>query len=92
MPEHAVALWAAAARGDWNEARAVREKPYPLAVAIYRDPRGGRATARLKACPKLLGRLTCDAVHPPRLSATSSEQHALKQALQVAGYLAGQGN
>jgi 4-hydroxy-tetrahydrodipicolinate synthase len=65
---------------------------YPLAVAIYRDPPGGRATARLKACLKLLGRLACDAVRPPHLSATSSEQHALEQALQLAGYLADPGN
>jgi 4-hydroxy-tetrahydrodipicolinate synthase len=77
VPELVVALWAAAARGDWNEARAVDEKLYPLAVAIYREPPGGQATARLKACLKLLGRLT----RPPQLSATSSEQHALKQAL-----------
>jgi len=92
VPELVVALWAAAAQGDWNEARAVHEKLYPLAVAIYRDPPGGRATARLKACLKLLGRLACDAVRPPQLSATSSEQHALKKALQVAGYVADRSN
>ena len=92
VPELVVALWAAAARGDWNEARAVHEKLYPLAVAIYRDPPGGRAAARLKACLKLLGRLACDAVRPPHLSVTPSERHALTQALQLAGYLADRDN
>ena len=92
VPELVVALWAAAARGDWNTARAEHEKLYPLAVAIYRDAPGGRAAARLKACLKLLGRLACDVVRPPQLSVTSSEQHALRQALQVAGYLADRSN
>ena len=92
VPELVVALWNAATRGDWNEARAVHEKLYPLAVAIYRSPPGGRATARLKACLKLLGRLACDAVRPPQLPLTANEERSLEQALRIAGYLAGGGN
>lgn len=87
VPELVVSLWSAAEAGDWGRARAVHEKLYPLAVAIYRDVPGGRAVARLKACLKLLGRLTCDTVRPPQLPVTPTEQHALELALRTAGYL-----
>ncbi|MGY4286118.1 dihydrodipicolinate synthase/N-acetylneuraminate lyase [Bradyrhizobium sp. LM2.7] len=50
VPELVVSLWNAAEAGDWEQARAVHEKLYPLAVAIYGDAPGGRATLRLKAC------------------------------------------
>jgi hypothetical protein len=49
--------------------------------------REGGAIARLKACLRLLGRLTCDAVRPPQLPVTPTEQHALELALRTAGYL-----
>ncbi|WP_245471201.1 dihydrodipicolinate synthase family protein [Bradyrhizobium genosp. SA-3] len=65
VPELVVSLWIAAEAGDWQRARAVHDKLYPLAAAIYRDPPGGRTTVRLKACLKLLGCLSCDAVRPP---------------------------
>ena len=87
VPELVVSLWDAAEAGDWARARAAHEKLYPLAVAIYRDAPGGRATARLKACLKLLGRLSCDAVRPPQPSATPNESRALEQALRIAGAL-----
>lgn len=86
VPELVVSLWKAAEAGDWGEARAAHENLYPLAVAIYRDAPGGRAAARLKACLRLLGRLTCDAVRPPLLPVTPIEQHALVLALHRAGY------
>ncbi|MDA9443698.1 dihydrodipicolinate synthetase [Bradyrhizobium sp. CCBAU 51745] len=87
VPELVVSLWDAAEAGDWARARAAHEKLYPLAVAIYRNAPGGRATARLKACLKLLGRLSCDAVRPPQPSATPNESRALEQALRIAGAL-----
>jgi 4-hydroxy-tetrahydrodipicolinate synthase len=65
----------------------VHEKLYPLSVAVYRDAPGGRATARLKACLKLLGRLPSDALRPPQPSATADELRTLAAALQTAGYL-----
>jgi len=65
----------------------VHEKLYPLAVAIYRDAPGGRATVRLKACLKLLGRLSCDAARPPQPPATPDELRALEQALRISGAL-----
>lgn len=87
VPELVVSLWNAAEAGDWEQARAAHEKLYPLAVAIYRDAPGGRATVRLKACLKLLGRLSCDAARPPQPPATSNELRALEQALRSAGAL-----
>lgn len=86
-PELVVELWKAAEAGDWMQARAVHEKLYPLARAIYRDGPGGRASARLKACLKLLGRLTCDAVRPPQMAVTPIEQRPLELALRTAGCL-----
>ncbi|TYL96804.1 dihydrodipicolinate synthase family protein [Bradyrhizobium rifense] len=87
VPELVVSLWNAAEAGDWERARAAHEKLYPLAVAIYRDAPGGRATVRLKASLKLLGRLSCDAARPPQPPASSSELQALEQALRSAGAL-----
>jgi 4-hydroxy-tetrahydrodipicolinate synthase len=85
IPDLVAELWEAAARGDWTAARAAHERIYPLAVAVYRDPPGGRATARLKAALKLLGRLDCDAVRPPQPSATPEEYRAVGAALEAAG-------
>jgi 4-hydroxy-tetrahydrodipicolinate synthase len=87
VPELVVGLWNAAEVGDWERARAAHEKLYPLAVAIYRDAPGGRATVRLKACLKLLGRLSCDVARPPQPPVTSNELQALEQALRTAGAL-----
>lgn len=85
VPELVVSLWSAAEMGDWGQARAIHERLYPLAVAIYRDAPGGRATARLKACLRLLGRLTCDAMRPPQSPVTATEEHALELALRACG-------
>lgn len=87
VPELVVGLWTAAEAGDWERSRAAHEKLYPLAVAIYREAPGGRATVRLKACLKLLGRLSCDAARPPQPPATRGELQALEQALRTAGVL-----
>ncbi|UPK39219.1 dihydrodipicolinate synthase family protein [Bradyrhizobium sp. 186] len=85
VPELVVSLWNAAEANDWERVRAANEKLYPLVAAIYRDAPGGRATARLKACLKLLGRLSCDAVRPPQPPVTPDELHALELALRLAG-------
>ncbi len=88
VPELVVALWNAAEAGDWAQARTVHEKLYPLAVAVYRDAPGGRATARLKACLKLLGQLQGDTLRPPQPAVTATEVEALSAALSAAGQLA----
>jgi 4-hydroxy-tetrahydrodipicolinate synthase len=85
VPELVVALWNAAEAGDWAQARAVHDKIYPLSVAVYRDAPGGRATARLKACLKLLGYLPSDSLRPPQPPASAAENRALSAALSFAG-------
>lgn len=87
VPELVVGLWNAAEAGDWVQARSLHEKLYPLSVAIYRDAPGGRATARLKACLKLLGLLQEDTLRPPQLCVTTAEMQALSAALEAAGYV-----
>jgi 4-hydroxy-tetrahydrodipicolinate synthase len=50
---------------------------------VYRDPPPGRATARLKACLRILGRIDCAAVRPPQPPASAEECRALEQALRI---------
>lgn len=87
VPELVVSLWTAAEAGDWVQARAVHEKLYQLAVAIYRDAPGGRATARLKACLRLLGHIPHDVPRPPQRRVTSGELQTLELALRSTGCL-----
>jgi 4-hydroxy-tetrahydrodipicolinate synthase len=89
VPELVAVLWNAAEAGDWAQARAVHEKLYPLSVAVYRDAPGGRATARLKACLKLLGYLPSDRLRPPQPPASAAEIRALSAGLYFAGYFKG---
>jgi 4-hydroxy-tetrahydrodipicolinate synthase len=85
VPELIVALHDAAMAKDWIKARALHERIYPLSVAIYRNPPANRATARLKACLKLLGRLANDTARPPIQPLSQLERDGLKAALDAAG-------
>ncbi len=85
VPELVVALWRAASAGDWASARQRYDRVYPLAAAIYRQAPGGRATARLKACLKILGRLPSDEMRPPLLRVPDHEIARLEEALAAAG-------
>ena len=87
IPETVCALWSACEAGDWEAARAVHELIYPLAASVYRDAPGARATARLKACLRILGRIECDAVRPPQPPATAEEYRAIERALRVVASL-----
>ncbi len=84
VPEVVVALWTAAERGDWAEARRVHDRLYPLVAAVYRDGPPGRAAVRLKTCLNLLGRLSCPAARPPQFPATPQEIATLGAALDAA--------
>jgi 4-hydroxy-tetrahydrodipicolinate synthase len=77
-------FYAAASRGDWTLARELHERIYPLSVAIYRNAPGGRATARLKACLMLLGRLEAAVVRPPQPPVSEVELESLRAALRAA--------
>lgn len=81
VPEPVVALWDAARVGDWARARALHDRLYPLATAIYRRAPKGRATARLKACLKILGRLPFDGMRPPIQPLDAAEYRTLEAAL-----------
>lgn len=85
VPELIVTLHDAAMAGDWTAARAIHERIYPLSVAVYRALPGNRATARLKTCLKLLGRLEHDTARPPIQPLPADEIAALRAALKVAG-------
>lgn len=80
-PAPLVALWRSADAGAWDEARHWHEVIYPLACAVYREAPGGRATPRLKACLKILGRLACDAARPPFAPLPPEEYRRLEKAL-----------
>ncbi len=85
MPDVIVALDRAIRRNDLEAARALNDRLYPLAKAIYGTPPGGHATARLKACLRLLGKLHCDRVRPPLGTLDEAELSMLRSALQQAG-------
>ena len=59
----------------------MHEAIYPLAVAIYREAPGQRATARLKACLKILGRIPSDVTRPPLAKLPPEEYRRLEKAL-----------
>lgn len=80
-PAPLVALWRAAQSGDWDAARHWHEVIHPLACAVYRAKPGGRATPRLKACLRILGRLGCDAARPPFMPLPPEEYRRLEAAL-----------
>jgi len=70
---------------EWTKAREIHERIYPLSIAIYRRTPGNRATARLKTCLKLLGRLEYDAARPPIQPLPRDEVEELRRALRDAG-------
>lgn len=84
-PEPVVALWNAACAGDWVRAREWHDVLYPLAAAIYRQAPGAFATARLKACLKILGRLKDDRMRPPTQPLGPEDYRRLEAALRHAG-------
>ena len=87
IPETIVALYDAFQRGDFESAKAAHEVIYPLARAIYGTAPGNHATARLKTCLRLLGRLENDRVRPPIGPLPEPEVAILKKALRQVNLL-----
>jgi 4-hydroxy-tetrahydrodipicolinate synthase len=85
VPELVIALDRAVRLGDLKQARELNERIYPLAKAIYGTPPGGHATARLKTCLKLLGRIPGDTMRLPMRALPASEITMLERALAEAG-------
>ena len=87
IPETIVRLDRAVRAGDLAAARAAHEVIYPLAKAVYGIPPGSHATARLKTCLKLLGKLENDRVRPPIGPLDGAEREMLREALELSGLL-----
>jgi 4-hydroxy-tetrahydrodipicolinate synthase len=88
VPDLVIGLADAVRRKDLDAARAFNDRIYPLAKAIYGTAPGGYATARLKTCLKLLGRIPSDLMRPPMGPLPASEVQALSKALVAAGVTA----
>lgn len=88
VPELVIALDAAVRAQDLGRARALNDRIYPLAKAIYGTAPGGWATARLKTCLKLLGRIPQDTMRLPIGPLPAAEVAALERALAEAGVAA----
>ena len=87
IPEAIVRLDRAVRAGDLAAARAAHEVIYPLARAVYGFPPGSHATARLKTCLNLLGKLENDRVRPPIGPLDDAEREMLREALEQSGLL-----
>ncbi|RWI88931.1 dihydrodipicolinate synthase family protein [Mesorhizobium sp.] len=85
MPETVVELDRAIANGDLPAARAAHDAIWPLAQAIYGTAPAGRATARIKACLQILGRLPSAAMRRPFTACNSDECALLEKSLKAAG-------
>jgi 4-hydroxy-tetrahydrodipicolinate synthase len=89
IPETIVALDRAVRASDLAAARRQHAIVYPLARAIYGTAPGGWATARIKTCLALLGRIPCAATKRPVGPLPESETARLRQVLQQVGLLQG---
>lgn len=87
VPDLIVALDRAIAASDLATARALNDRIYPLATAIYGTAPSARANARLKACLKLVGKLSSAAMRPPVGPLPPEEIAMLETALATAGLL-----
>jgi 4-hydroxy-tetrahydrodipicolinate synthase len=85
VPELIVALDKAVTDGDLAGARLLHDRIYPLAKAIYGTAPGSLATARLKACLKLIGRLERATCRAPVGDLPAEEYERLAFALAEAG-------
>jgi 4-hydroxy-tetrahydrodipicolinate synthase len=88
IPEVIIALDQAVRRGDIKASRDAHNIIYPLAKAVYGTAPGHLATARLKTCLKLLGKIECDAMRLPIGPLSEGEVANLRLALSESGLLA----
>ena len=85
IPEPIIALDRAVRAGDLARAQALHATIQPLANAIYGRHPGFYATARLKACLALLGRISLPACRAPIGRLPRDEIEALERVLETAG-------
>jgi 4-hydroxy-tetrahydrodipicolinate synthase len=87
VPDLIVALDRAIAASDVAAARALNDRIYPLATAIYGTAPSAHANARLKMCLKLVGKLSNAAMRPPVGPLPPDEIAMLEAALAAAGLM-----
>ena len=87
IPDTIVALETAVRQNDLVAARKAHDVIYPMAKAIYGASPAGFATARLKTCLKLMGKLECDTMRAPIRSLNGGEIQQLRIALEEAGII-----
>lgn len=85
IPEPIIALDQAVRAGDLARAQTLHATIQPLANAIYGRPPGFYATARLKACLALLGRIPLPACRVPVGGLPHDEIEALERVLAATG-------
>ncbi|WP_372921456.1 dihydrodipicolinate synthase family protein [Roseovarius sp.] len=83
VPELVAALFDASKSGDWQSARAIHDQIYPLSREIYRRAPAFLATARLKTCLKLLGKISSDRVKRPMRQLADPEVGRLQDVLSL---------
>lgn len=81
VPKLIVALDQAVAEQNWGKARTLHDQIYPLSIAIYRRAPGNRATARLKQCLEILGKIPSAVARPPIQPLQANECAELKRCL-----------
>lgn len=91
-PEWIVQLDQAVTRGDIAAARSLHDRIYPLAKAVYGTAPGSLATARLKACLKILGRIDIATCRAPVGDLPKEEYDRLARVLSEVGLEAGRGS
>ena len=90
IPEVIISLEEAVLRGDLKTAQDAHNLIYPLAKAIYGTSPRNLATARLKTCLKILGRLECDTMRLPINPLSGTEVARLREVLLETGVLSDQ--
>jgi len=84
IPDLQAALFQAVQADDLARARAINDRIYPLAQALYAAPALDMHN-RMKACLVMLGRMERAVVRPPLVRITDAERARLRDALQQAG-------
>ena len=82
IPAQIVGLDKAVKNSDLNLAMHFHEQIYPLAKAIYGTKPAGFATSRIKACLKIMGRLSNDTVRSPGHNLDQEEISKLRSILK----------
>ena len=85
IPEEIIGLYRSILNNNLEEAVKYHNIIYPLAKSIYGTSPSGYATARLKTCLKLLGKIPRDKMRSAMEPLNNIEIENLKKAISLAG-------